>query len=252
VSGAEEELVGGNMTAVVRVGDTVRRTTGAWSPAVHELLVFLEDHGYPFSPRLLGVDEQNREVLSYLEGHACMYPLSEQARSDDLLAQVGAALGDLHTQTAFFELSEGMVWREPALVGMPHEVICHNDVSPYNVIVGSAGQVGFIDFDFAAPGSRTWDLANTAYRFVPLHDEDAVRRFGWPDSPDRAGRLDLLLDAYGHQVDRDELAAAVMTRVTWYRDQHLASGRPPDHLAAYEADLRWLASHLNGLLKSSC
>ena len=31
----EEVLAGGNMTAVVRVGDTVRRGAGPWTPTIH-------------------------------------------------------------------------------------------------------------------------------------------------------------------------------------------------------------------------
>lgn len=51
---------------VVRVGDTVRRANSG--PAVHALLVYLEQVGFPFSPRLLGVDEDGCEVLTYLPG----------------------------------------------------------------------------------------------------------------------------------------------------------------------------------------
>lgn len=35
---SEEELHGGTMTSVVRVGDTVRRSTGEWSAAGHAVL----------------------------------------------------------------------------------------------------------------------------------------------------------------------------------------------------------------------
>lgn len=31
----ETLLSGGNVTTVVRIGDTVRRATGPWSPAIH-------------------------------------------------------------------------------------------------------------------------------------------------------------------------------------------------------------------------
>ena len=34
----EVVLCGGNMTPVVRVGDTVRRATGPWTPTIHALL----------------------------------------------------------------------------------------------------------------------------------------------------------------------------------------------------------------------
>ena len=66
MSSAENPLPGGNMSSgVVRVGDTVRRPTGPWTPAVHALLVHLNAVGFCGAPRPLGFDEQGREVLSY-------------------------------------------------------------------------------------------------------------------------------------------------------------------------------------------
>jgi hypothetical protein len=41
---------------VMRVGDTVRRPTHPWTPTIHELLRHLETVGFPYSPRVLGVD----------------------------------------------------------------------------------------------------------------------------------------------------------------------------------------------------
>ena len=65
----EIPLLGGNVTeAVVRVGDTVRRPVGEWTPAVHALLHHLEDVGFSAAPRVLGIDAQGREVLTYCEG----------------------------------------------------------------------------------------------------------------------------------------------------------------------------------------
>ncbi|MGI5224335.1 hypothetical protein [Actinoallomurus sp. CA-142502] len=55
---------------VVRLGDTVRRPTHPWTPAVHALLGHLEQVGFPYSPRLLGTDEEGREVLTYLDGES--------------------------------------------------------------------------------------------------------------------------------------------------------------------------------------
>ena len=53
---------------VVRIGDTVRRSQTPWSPSVHRLLRHLAAAGYPYSPRFLGIDEQQREVLSFIPG----------------------------------------------------------------------------------------------------------------------------------------------------------------------------------------
>src|SRR5438094_344586 len=70
VSEPEEPLAGGNLnSAVVRVGDTVRRTSGPWTPAVHALLKHLASVSYP-APRPKGIDEQGREVLSFVPGVA--------------------------------------------------------------------------------------------------------------------------------------------------------------------------------------
>ena len=57
----------GNVGGAWRIGGTVHRTTGPWTPAVHALLDFLApclEH----TPRVLGFDEQGREVLTFLPG----------------------------------------------------------------------------------------------------------------------------------------------------------------------------------------
>jgi hypothetical protein len=61
----EERLTGGHIGGAVRVGDTVRRPAGPWTPAVHALLGYLAPR-LPLVPRVLGFDERGREVLSYL------------------------------------------------------------------------------------------------------------------------------------------------------------------------------------------
>jgi hypothetical protein len=66
--GKQRRLGGGTLTPVVRVGDTVRRPTGRWSWAVHALLLHLEAVGFERAPRLLGIDDAGREVLSFLPG----------------------------------------------------------------------------------------------------------------------------------------------------------------------------------------
>jgi hypothetical protein len=55
---------------VERIGDTVRRPAMPWTPAVHGLLRYLEDVGYPHAPRVLGFDERGREVLTWIEGES--------------------------------------------------------------------------------------------------------------------------------------------------------------------------------------
>lgn len=67
--GSEQPLVGGNVNGgVVRVGDTVRRTAGPHTPAVHAFLQHLYEVGFDGAPRPLGFDEQGREVLTFVPG----------------------------------------------------------------------------------------------------------------------------------------------------------------------------------------
>jgi hypothetical protein len=77
----EIPLAGGvdNLGSVVRVGDTVRRPQRPTSAATHALLRHLESVGFEGAPRLLGVDEQGREVLSYIEGSAVLPPYPDWA-----------------------------------------------------------------------------------------------------------------------------------------------------------------------------
>jgi hypothetical protein len=80
----DEMLSGGNVAPVVRRGDAVHRESGPWTPAVHRLLQRLHEAGVTDVPRPLGMDTEQREVLTFLPGdvlagrrefalHAAMY-----------------------------------------------------------------------------------------------------------------------------------------------------------------------------------
>ena len=56
----EIPLHGGNVSTVSRLGDTVRRNSGPWTPAVHALLRHLEKVGFTGSPHALGMDDTKR------------------------------------------------------------------------------------------------------------------------------------------------------------------------------------------------
>ena len=68
VDNEEIQLEGGNLSTVVRVGDTVRRPSGLWTAAVHALLAHLEHAEFDAAPRARGLDDRNREVLSFIPG----------------------------------------------------------------------------------------------------------------------------------------------------------------------------------------
>src|SRR4051812_43933013 len=161
----EEILAGGNMTAVVRIGDTVRRAAGPWTPTIHAFLRHLRANGFDLVPEPLGMDERGREIISLLPGAPATYPLPAFAWADDTLAAVAQTLRAYHDASAGFE---GTRWQWPS--HEPQEVICHNDFAPYNLMFEDGRVTGVIDLDLASPGPRVLDLAYTAYRFVPLTD----------------------------------------------------------------------------------
>jgi hypothetical protein len=242
----EEPLDGGNMNAVVRVGDTVRRTAGPWTPQVHRLLAHLRAKGLVETPAALGFDEQGREVLTFLPGVVGHEPLPE-LRTDALLQAAARLLRRIHDATT----DVASLWPDgwQALTRHPVEVICHGDFAPYNCVFDGGRLVGVIDFDHAHPGSRAWDLAYAIYRFAPLMDPSNADSAGVPAEQCRRARL--FCDAYG-LLDRTPMVPAIEARVA-YMAQFLIEGAArgdvrmqanidAGHLRVYQTDCAWLAA----------
>ncbi len=90
------------------------------------------------------------------------------------------------------------------------EVICHNDFSPHNLAFDRGRIVGAIDFDFASPGPRIWDLAYYATRVVPLTGEPPE---GAPSGTEMRRRARLVLDSYGMHHELPELIGIAIRRL---------------------------------------
>lgn len=204
----EKPLEGGNMTPVSRKGDQVLREAGPWTPTIQRLLAHLRDEGITWCPEPQGWTKDGREALSYLKGTVPTYPLPEWVYSDATLKRAAKWLRRLHDATVGYEDPEAM-WR--SFPRKPAEVICHNDFAPYNMVFKDEELVGVIDWDFAAPGPRLWDLAYLAYRTVPLMSSEN------PDAPDLSidlgARMRLLLDSYGSDATVPELLEMIVERL---------------------------------------
>lgn len=164
---SEVKLEGGNANStVVKIGNTVRRAMGRSSPSVHRLLRFLEIQGYQGSPRVLGIDNDGREILTYLAG-SCS--ITKQAwTNQSILLSAATLLKKLHDATETYACTSNDKWAYEYPDEQRHEVICHNDFGLYNVVINENMCTGVIDFDLAGPGPRIRDVAYAAYWFVPI------------------------------------------------------------------------------------
>ena len=194
----EIRLDGGNAGGAVRVGDTVRRAAGPWTPAVHALLAHLAGNGFAGSPRPLGIDGQGREVLTFLAGQTVgsARPWPGWVHAEDTLVQVAWWLRNFHRAVADFAPPTGAVWRMGGQWA-PELIVGHNDVAPYNAVWRDGGLAGFIDWDMAGPVTAVWDVAFAAFSWVPLHARHVVAREGFTDFEGRPRRLQLFLAEYG-------------------------------------------------------
>jgi hypothetical protein len=188
----EEIRLAGNVGGAVRVGDTVRRPTGPWTPAVHALLDYLADR-VPCVPRVFGFDERGREILSFLPGDVVDVETETLTRGQ-IVAVVSWARAFHETVAGF---SHPGPWRffpvaDATLIG-------HNDIAPYNVCFAGDELVGVFDWDLSGPSTPLLELAFIAWNCVPL----------WRDIGPKAaaGRLQVIAASYGGPGPREILCA---------------------------------------------
>lgn len=199
---AEVPLPGGFVHRVVRVGDTVRRDVGERAEFVHRLLRHFEQCGWAGAPRVLGVDEQGREILTFVDGYVAWRSPTERVDSVESLTQAARLVRQCHDLTAGTPLAGDQ------------EVVCHNDLSPKNTVYRRGDgdvllPVAFLDWDIAAPGARIHDVAHLCWQYLDLGPAVA-------DLPATARRMRMMCDAYG-PLDRDRVVETVL----WWQDRCL-------------------------------
>lgn len=194
----EERLDGGNIGGAVRVGDTVRRPAGPWTPAVHALLDHLAAKHFTGAPRPLGLDEQGREILTFLKGQSVGSdkPWPPWVHTESALDQVALWMRAYHRVVADFVPPDEAAWRTGGRWS-PGDIIGHNDAAPYNAAWSQGRLTGFFDWDMAGPVTPEWDLAFAAFSWVPLHARHVVAAEGFTDFPARPRRLRRFLETYG-------------------------------------------------------
>ena len=197
----EEPLHGGLIAGrVVRVGDTVRRPGGAFTPTHHALLAHLQLRHFPAS-RPLGVDAEGREILSYLPGVCSSWPWPKALLADDGARQVGAMLAAYHAAVADFTPPAPAIWRHGPQDLEPGEIVLHGDFAPHNLIWTGDRLTGVIDFELARPGLPLEDAAYAVIRVAQLRPDDMAARAGFAAPPRRRRRLEAFAEGYGCSPD---------------------------------------------------
>jgi len=182
LNSAELPLAGGRTSAgVVRVGNTARRPVGPRSPFVHKLLSHLAAKGFHGAPQFLGIDEQSREILSFMPGRV---PSELGPFSATQIHAAARLLRAFHDATSDFELGNGS------------EVVCHGDASPCNAVFCDELPYAWIDFDDTHFGSRIEDLGYAAWLWLDIGNDE------WTPM-DQYGRLNSFFAAYGEGVRCD-------------------------------------------------
>jgi hypothetical protein len=194
---AEQQLDGGiaNAGQVVRVGQHVLRPSSPYSGSIHAFLRAVREAGFKGAPTPVGIDEDGRERLVFIDGEVPVPPYPDWSQSDTALASVARLLRGLHDAARGFD-ARGLTWSDALADPAGGARVCHNDVELSNVVFRGGIAVALLDFEFAAPGRPVYDLAQLARLCVPIDDDFDQARLGWRPA-DRPARLRLVADAYG-------------------------------------------------------
>lgn len=156
----EVPLSGGNAGGVVvRVGDTVRKSWTESTESVADYVRHLRESGVD-APRIVGRDAHGRQVIEYVDGVLAM---AREPLTHSELHRVGEMARAIHDASASYVPPTDARW-DTLLEPANAELICHNDLAPWNLITGNRWV--FIDWDGAGPSTRLWDLAYAAQTFT--------------------------------------------------------------------------------------
>jgi hypothetical protein len=207
------------------VGDTVRRPAGENARLVRALLEHLHERGIDGVPRYLGSDERGRETFTFLPGDV---PSDlDPAIPDETLAAAARLIRRFHDATAGSALAAN------------REVVCHNDLSPCNVVFRDGVPVGIIDFDAAAPGDRLDDLGMALFLWLNLGTDGQ-------QPMEQARRIDRFCRAYG-----SEPSPAVIEGIIVAVRENTERLRTDGRIGAarwWQDQLEWLECHRHELV----
>jgi hypothetical protein len=213
-------LTGDGVTpGIVRIGDTVRRPVRPFTATIQAYLAHLQQAGFTAAPVPLGVDEQGREVLSFVPGDVPREPLPAETAGEDVLVALAQLIHRLHAASYGWVPPPDATWggipgsdtvATGPVDGEP-ELVSHRDYCPGNVVFRDGLPAALIDFDLARPTTRLYDIANALHWWVPLLDpRDRAPAFADLDAPYRVA---VFANAYGITAQQRKELVPLATRM---------------------------------------
>lgn len=189
----------------------------------HSLLMHLEQVGFSAAPRFENVDDQGREILTYIEGEV-PHNVKDTNWTEDQLRIAASLLRDFHDATAGTEFAGS------------EEVVCHNGFAPWNLVFVKGLPFAIIDFDDAAPGARIKDLSYALWCWLGLGSEKRTLDV-------QIERMRIMCDEYGIK-EPTSMVDEIAKRQEEVKVRHLLAGRI-EQAEGIEDDMAWLCKHKN-------
>jgi Ser/Thr protein kinase RdoA (MazF antagonist) len=229
---------------------------------MHALLAHLETVGFDGAPRVVGADDEGREILTFIEGSVLAAgsawrpgdptPWPAWARTDECLVATARLLRRFHSAAATFAPPDGAVWRRARGAGLgAGEIVCHGDIGPHNTVYRDGLPVAFIDWDTIGPNDPVIEFGTAAWKYVPLGDDAYFHTSDFPQRPALAARLGLFARGYGVD-DRATVGWALhqakQRSVDSIRYFPITPAQAAAELRRVAAELEWLDGALNDLV----
>lgn len=223
---------------VVRIGNTVRRSLGRNSERTHSIYKALENAHFELSPRLLGIDEKGREIITYINGTNVSY----SSISMDMCVEAIKALRRFHDILADTPLKKDQ------------ETICHRDFAPWNLLKNGEQIVGIIDYDDAYPGKRVSDLAYACWTFLDIGSSSSERT-----DNEQIAAISLLVESYGKEFSDGFVESLLeeQKRILKYRKNRVELSKDSEERSErlkqceeIQHQIAWVKKHANAITHS--
>src|SRR5689334_17146671 len=115
------------------MGPHVLRPASPHWRSIHAFLRAVRDAGFDGVPAPVGIDDDGRELLAFIDGEVPLTPYPDWSQSDTALASIATLLRGLHDAARGFD-PHGLTWDDSLADPAGGALVCHNDVEPPNVV----------------------------------------------------------------------------------------------------------------------